>query len=50
MKVFNIEQSEIAYNEMACSLIAMACGIETCETNLIEEITGAISIKRFDRL
>lgn len=49
IKVFNGENLEIALNELACSLIAKACGINTCEINIFNDIPGAIAIKRFDR-
>lgn len=50
IKVFRKDEKDIALNEFYCTKIAKHCGIEVCDVNLLEEIPGAISIKRFDRI
>lgn len=42
-------EEELARNELACSVLARSCGIESAEVTLIDEIPGAIAIKRYDR-
>lgn len=49
IKISRKGEEDIALNELACSLLSKACGIETAEVNLIPEIPGAIAVTRYDR-
>lgn len=50
IKVFRKDEEDIALNEFCCTKIAKHCGIDACDVKLLEEIPGAIIIKRFDRI
>lgn len=39
----------IALNELACSLMARACGIEVARVSLVPFLPGAIAVERYDR-
>lgn len=43
-------EEDIALNEVACSKLANACGIEVAKATLIPSIPGAIAIERYDRI
>lgn len=49
IKIARRGEEQLAENEMACSLLAQACGIETAEITELPEIPGAIAVKRYDR-
>ncbi len=40
----------IALNELACSLMARACGIEVARVSLVPFLPGAIAVERYDRV
>lgn len=39
----------LATNELTCSLLAKACGIDVAEVSLVPDIPGAIAVRRYDR-
>ncbi len=43
-------EEDIAVNELACSMLADACGIETAPVTLLAGIPGAIAVERYDRI
>lgn len=42
-------EEDIALNELACSLLATACGIETAKVSMLPDVPGAIAVERYDR-
>ena len=49
IKVSAPGEEEIAYNELVCSLIARACGMEVACVDLLPFLPGAIAVQRYDR-
>lgn len=49
VKISRKGEEDIALNELACSLLARECGIETAAISRLPEVPGAISIERYDR-
>lgn len=49
IKIARKGEERLAVNEMACSLISKACGIETAPISLVPDIPGAIAVERYDR-
>ena len=49
VKVSRKGEEEIALNELACSLLSRACGIETAKVVELPEVPGAICVERYDR-
>lgn len=43
-------EEDIAANELACSLLAKACGIDTVDIHELAGLPGAIAVRRYDRL
>ncbi|WP_251198511.1 HipA domain-containing protein [Anaerotardibacter muris] len=43
-------EEDLVFNELVCSLLATACGIDAAEATLIEGLSGALAIKRYDRI
>lgn len=50
IKISRRGEEDIAVNELACSLLAKACGIKTADASLIPQIPGAIAVTRYDRV
>lgn len=42
-------EEDLAVNELSCSLLAKACGIDVAEVSLVPDIPGAIAVTRYDR-
>ena len=49
VKMSRSGEEELAINELSCSLLAQACGIDVAEVDLVQGVPGAISVKRYDR-
>lgn len=49
IKVSRKGEEDIALNEMACAILADACGIETAKVTRVAELPGAIAVERYDR-
>lgn len=43
-------EEDIALNELACSLMARACGIDAAPVSLLPFLSGAIAVERYDRI
>ena len=50
IKISRKGEEEIAINELACSLLAKACGIEVAKVSLMNDLPGVISVERYDRI
>ena len=50
IKVSRRGEEDIALNELACSLLSCACGIETAKVAELSGVPGAISVERYDRV
>lgn len=50
IKISRRGEEEIALNELACALLARACGFEVAEVHELAEVPGAISVARYDRV
>ncbi len=50
IKVSRRGEESTALNELACSLLAKACGIEIAQVATLPEIPGAIAVVRYDRV
>ncbi|MDO4289776.1 MAG: HipA domain-containing protein [Eggerthellaceae bacterium] len=50
VKISHKGEEDLAANELACSVLAASCGIETAEVSLAPAIDGAIAVKRYDRV
>lgn len=50
IKISRKGEEEIALNELACSKLAEACGIETARINMLSGVPGAITVERYDRV
>ena len=42
-------EESLAVNELSCSLLAKACGIDVAEVRLVPGVPGAIAVTRYDR-
>lgn len=42
-------EEDLAVNELSCSLLAKACGIDVAEVSLVPGVPGAIAVTRYDR-
>ena len=42
-------EEDLAVNELSCSLLAKACGIDVAEVDLVPGVPGAIAVTRYDR-
>ena len=42
-------EESLAVNELSCSLLAKACGIDVAEVSLVPGVPGAIAVTRYDR-
>lgn len=49
VKISRRGEEDIAANELACSLLAEACGIRTAKVSEIPGLPGVIAIERYDR-
>ena len=49
VKVSKPGEEDVAYNELACSLIAQACGIDAARVDLVPFLPGAVAVERYDR-
>lgn len=49
IKVSRRGEEDLAFNEMACSELARACGIEVAKVVSVPSIPGAIAVSRYDR-
>lgn len=49
VKMSRIGEESLAINELSCSLLARACGIDVAEVSLVPDIPGAIAVARCDR-
>ncbi len=49
IKMSRAGEEDLAANELVCSLLARACGIDAAEVCLVRDIPGAIAVKRYDR-
>ena len=50
IKISRNGEEELAANELACSLLAGSCGIDTVSIFEIPQIPGAIAVERYDRV
>lgn len=50
IKISRRGEEDIALNELACSLLSAACGIDTARVLELPEVPGAISVERYDRI
>ena len=50
IKISRRGEEQIALNELACSILAKGCGIETAKVAALPEIPGAIAVERYDRI
>lgn len=49
IKISRQGEEDIAHNELACSLIAQACGIDTAPVAAVPFVPGTIAVTRYDR-
>lgn len=50
IKIARKGEEDLFLNEMACSILAKACGIDTVEVSRVRDIPDAIAVKRYDRV
>lgn len=50
IKIARKGEEDIALNELACSLLASSCGVETAKVCLLQGAPGVISVERYDRV
>lgn len=50
IKISRKGEEETAINELACSLLSAACGIETAKVSELPDVPGSISVERYDRI
>ncbi len=50
IKISRRGEEEIASNELVCSLLAQACGIDCANVCALPEVPGAIAVERYDRV
>lgn len=50
VKISRRGEEEIAANELACSLLSEACGIETANVFELPDAPGVIAVERYDRV
>ena len=50
IKVSRKGEEDLAVNELACSFLSRSCGIETAEVFPLQDIPGALAIRRYDRV
>ena len=50
IKISRRGEEDIAENELACSLLSSACGIETARVSELPEAPGAVVVERYDRV
>lgn len=49
IKISRTGEEAIALNELACSLLAAECGIETAKAHILSDVPGVIAVERYDR-
>lgn len=50
IKISRRGEEDLACNELACSILARACGIDVAEITPVQSLPGAIAVKRYDRI
>ncbi len=50
IKISRTGEEDLAINELACSLLAQACGIDTAKVTRLSELPGIICVERYDRV
>lgn len=49
IKISRRGEEDVSTNELACSLLASACGIDTAKISEMTELPGVIAVERYDR-
>lgn len=50
IKISRTGEEDLAINELACSLLSQACGIDTAKIIRLPELPGVICVERYDRV